>query len=224
MRVLISPNPSRDINFEATRKAAEVLLSAGAEVMLPDCVKSGCGLPKVTYCGGDIRGYKPDFVVSIGGDGTLLKAAREAVRCGAPVIGVNLGALGFLTGLDLCEIDRLELLLKGEYIVEKRMMPEVKILRENTEIYSEIALNDCVISRGLKMRTIPLSLFSDGNEIKTFNGDGVVIATPTGSTAYSMSAGGPIVDPEAECIVITPICPHALHAKSFISEKGAWSG
>jgi len=222
MKILISPNPSRDTDLKLTAVAARILSDAGAEVLLPEYARPICaekGFEKIIYYDGEIGAHAPEAVIAVGGDGTFLKTAREAARCDSPIIGVNLGNIGFLTGLDPCDISMLKNLLTGEYRIEERMMLDVVISRGGEDIFRESALNDAIISRGATMRNIPLSLYSDGNEIKTFYGDGVVIATPTGSTAYSMSAGGPIVDPEAECIIVTPVCPHAFYAKSFVLEK-----
>lgn len=219
MKILIAPNPSRDVDLKATIDISRLLAEAGAEVLLPEYAKGPEMPDRAAYYGCAIRACAPDVIITVGGDGTLLKAAREAAYGGFPVVGVNLGNTGFLTELDPGETVLLKRLLTGEYRVEKRMMLDIEIHRGSSLIYAESALNDCIIGRGSKMRNIPLSLYSDESEIKTFYGDGVVIATPTGTTAYSLSAGGPIVDPMAECIVITPVCPHAFYARSFVLEK-----
>ncbi len=219
MNILIEPNPTRDHELKIAREAAKILCDAGAcTVMRTETYEVLCRDVENALCLDEVDIY-PDAVVAIGGDGTFLKAAREACVYGAPIVGVNLGSVGFLMELDKEELKKLSSIATGEYSVEERMMLRAVICRDGKTVYDEHALNDCIISRGGTMRSITLQLYSDGNHIKAINGDGVVIATPTGSTAYSMSAGGPVVDPKTECIIVTPICPHALYAKSFVLDK-----
>ncbi len=145
-----------------------------------------------------------------------MSAAHKAAGYGVPLVGVNLGTVGFLTELEPKDIHLLTRLTTGEYRLEERMMLSIQLIRDGKCVYETTALNDCIVSRGGILRSIPLVLQSDGKTLTTLLGDGVIVATPTGTTAYSLSAGGPIVEPMAESITITPICAHALYAKAFV--------
>jgi len=158
-----------------------------------------------------------DVLLVLGGDGTLLRAARKAAQHDLPLLGVNVGHLGFLTEL---ETDNLELALAAiinkEYKIEERMLISSRVIREQQVVASYHALNDAVIARGTFARIIQLQTFVDEQPVVNYQADGLIVATPTGSTAYSLSAGGPIVEPQVECLIITPICPHTLAARSVV--------
>jgi len=154
------------------------------------------------------------MVIALGGDGTILHAARAAAPWGVPVLGINYGKKGFIADLERGELEEISLALEGKGRIEDRMMLDACIMRSGRIVHKDFALNELVI--GGVARAINVEALGDGQTIMSFSGDGIVAATPTGSTAYSMSAGGPIVEPDAECIVITPICAHMLTAKSFI--------
>ncbi len=217
MKLYILSNPLRDQNFEAAQKTAALCAGFGAEVILPPGVPHPEGVDGITSARTTVLSeIRPDAVVALGGDGTLLRISHEAATLGIPMIGVNFGTVGFLTELDRQGLDQLEKLVRGDYSIEERMMLHCTLYRDQEPIYSTYALNDCIIARGETLRNISLKLFSDDKEIKSFSGDGLIVSTPTGSTAYSLSAGGPIVDPEASVFVVTPVCAHALYAKSFV--------
>jgi NAD+ kinase len=154
------------------------------------------------------------LLVSLGGDGTLLHTARMTLGAGVPILGVNLGNKGFLTELEADELPRLTEAVEGRFTPMPRMMLDVELLRQGSAVFSDCALNDAVI-RGI-VSTLRLSAYGDGIQITGFSGDGIIISTPTGSTAYSMAAGGPLVEPSASNIVLTPICAHNLAARSFV--------
>lgn len=164
-----------------------------------------------------------DVLLILGGDGTLLNGARSAAPLGTPVLGINLGGLGFLTELEPSDVySGLERLLAGQYRIDERMMLKATVIRNNAETESVYALNDVVISKGAFSRMIRLETQVRGASVATYPADGLIIATPTGSTAYSLSAGGPVVSPEIRAIIITPICPHTLYSRPLIvsaSEK-----
>ena len=216
MKLYLLPNPQRDPDFQYTHQAAHLCSEAGADVLLPPSVPLPPDCPAVSARSAVLSDILPDVIAVLGGDGTLLRASREAAPLGIPMIGVNLGNVGFLTELDRRSLPQLARVVSGGYRIESRMMLRASLLRDGCEIYSACALNDCIITRGETFRNISLRLSSDAQEIKTFSGDGLVVSTPTGSTAYSLSAGGPVVDPEASVFVVTPICAHALYAKSFV--------
>ena len=202
MKYALITNPAKDRGNRVTEEAASLLRAGGAACVLlstEDAIPSDA-----------------DAVITFGGDGTLLHAAWQASRLGKPILGVNVGTLGFLTELEAGEIPLLAKLAAGEYRTEDRMMLSIDVLRGGQNVFHEEALNDAVISHGEIMRVIPLTLCCDGVEVKSFLGDGIIASSPTGSTAYSLSAGGPVVDPLADSITITPLSAHALYAKSFV--------
>jgi len=160
---------------------------------------------------------KVELIISLGGDGTLLRAARLAALKDIPIFGVNLGGLGFLTQVGTDEIEKsLEKLYLGKYYLEERMMLDCWVIRNNKELKKFIALNDIVIGKGAFARIINLATYINDDYVITYSADGLVISTSTGSTAYSLSAGGPIVNPQNNSILITPICPHTLSARPLV--------
>ena len=157
------------------------------------------------------------LIVILGGDGTILESARRAVPAGKPMLGINLGRVGYMAELEVNEIDRLSDFVTGNYELDERMMLKVELLdKEGKSKLVSFALNDAVISNGSVARIVDLLLYEDGREISRYRADGLIVATPTGSTAYSMSAGGAIVDPRLSCVCVTPICPHSLVSKPFV--------
>ena len=158
-----------------------------------------------------------DLIISLGGDGTLLRAAKIAATDGIPIFGVNLGGLGFLTqiGIDNLEIF-LEKIYQGKYFFDERMMLDGIVKRKEKEIKEFTALNDIVIGKGAFARLISLATYINDDYVITYSADGLVISTSTGSTAYSLSAGGPIVNPNINSMILTPICPHTLSARPLI--------
>lgn len=164
----------------------------------------------------DLR-READMIILFGGDGTFLHTAHHFIGTGIPLLGINLGRLGFLTEIETSELkDTLELIAEGKYEIEKRMILEAKLLRDNRELAYNFALNDVVVNRGANARMIKLKLFINDVFVNSYRADGLIIATPTGSTAYSLSAGGPIVNPQIRAIVITPICPHTLYVRPMV--------
>lgn len=163
-----------------------------------------------------------DLLVVLGGDGTMLEAARRAAISKTPILGINLGRLGFMTELELDEVKLISALFDGNYEIDERSMLAVNMydVRGNKKL-SSFALNDAVISSGAVARLVDLELSEGGTQINIYRGDGLIIATPTGSTAYSMSAGGSIVDPRLKCFCVTPICPHSLTARPLIFPDSA---
>lgn len=159
-----------------------------------------------------------DMIICLGGDGTFLRTARTAYLYGLPMLGINLGSLGFLTDVEKEEIDKsVENILNNKYSIEERIMLSSKLYKDGKLTAHDVAINDVVISRAGIPRIIHLSTYIDDNLVEMFPGDGIVVATPTGSTAYSLSAGGPIVEPTSGLIIITPICPHILSSRALIA-------
>lgn len=158
-----------------------------------------------------------DWVVVLGGDGTLLGAARKVGRYGLPILGINLGGLGFLTEIPLKRLyEDMEKLIAGEIAIETRLMLQASVLRDNEEKCRFSVLNDAVINKGALARIIDLRVSIDGRFLTTFRADGLIISTPTGSTGYNLSAGGPILYPDLESLIVTPICPFTLTHRPII--------
>lgn len=162
-------------------------------------------------------GKKVQCVLAVGGDGTFLRAARYVAPLGVPILGINMGTLGFLTEVEVGEIEEaLVKLFQGKFWLEDRMMLEAKIKRKGQIIKGFQGLNDVVINKGPLARLITLKIYVDEEYVTTYKADGVIFSSPTGSTAYSLSAGGPIVYPEVEVIILTPICAHTLDARPIV--------
>ncbi|MEF2668411.1 MAG: NAD(+)/NADH kinase [Oscillospiraceae bacterium] len=157
-----------------------------------------------------------DLLIAFGGDGTILHLARTVALHSVPVLGVNLGSLGFMSELEVNELDRLRDLAQGRFTVESRMMLDVSVLREGRQVYNNIALNDAVVSKGSIARVVRLDIFTEEGRLTKVGGDGIIVSTPTGSTGYSMAAGGPIVEPTAKNLLLTPICPHSTRSSSYV--------
>ncbi|MBR1842777.1 MAG: NAD(+)/NADH kinase [Oscillospiraceae bacterium] len=202
-KILLCPNPKRDRGCRVTNSVRDMLINAGGEVEV-------CTIDDMT----EERLHWADFAITFGGDGTILHAARNACAYGVPVLGVNLGHKGFIAELEMRDIDMLRRLISGSVRTEKRMMIDVELIRKGSVIYKDFALNDVVV--GSMGRTLPISAYGDERKITSFSGDGIIVSTPTGSTAYNLSAGGPILEPDTENIILTPICPHTLFAKGFV--------
>ncbi len=161
-----------------------------------------------------------ECIIVLGGDGTLIQAARDLNSKNIPLLGVNIGTLGYLTDTDMNTVyDTLESLINDCYEIDTRMMLDGKIYRDDELIYEDVALNDVVLSRRGILRVIDFDIYVNGEYLNSFAADGVIVSTPTGSTAYSLSAGGPIVQPNAHLIMITPICAHTLTQRSIIFEQ-----
>ena len=218
--VILTPNPYRDKNFQTVRTAMKVLKDAGMEpkLCLPFEVDRSYELPK------DLRFHKLDrelqnaeLVICFGGDGTILHMAKAATRKNVPILGVNIGTMGFMAELESTELDQLARLASDDYTLDKRMMLDVVVQRDRDIIFHDIGLNDVVITKGAIARIAHLAVKCDGVEAMQCGGDGIIVATPTGSTAYSLSAGGPIVEPEANNILITPICAHDVMSRCIVA-------
>ena len=219
-RVILTPNPYRDKDFQTVRTAMGILRDAGVEtkVCLPFDVDKSFELPKdIRFHRLDREIHNAELVICFGGDGTILHMAKTATRKNVPILGVNSGTLGFMAELESTELNLLAKLAKDEYTLDRRMMIDVVVQRDRDIIFHDIGLNDVVITKGAVARIAYLQVKCDGVEAMQCGGDGVIIATPTGSTAYSLSAGGPIVEPEARNILITPICAHDVMSRCIVA-------
>lgn len=224
MKIILCPNPFRDKGLKAAKSTARLLSTAGVktEYCFPFPVdKSVLGELDANIQIKDLKTElaDADFLVCFGGDGTILHASKDASSFGVPIIGVNMGSVGFMAELEQSELLQLTRLISGEYSLENRMLLDVRVIREGRTIFRSTALNDAVVTKGAVARVIDLQVFSDKVLVANIFGDGVIMATPTGSTAYSLSAGGPIVEPTAENIIMTPISAHTIQAKAMVLDK-----
>lgn len=169
------------------------------------------------YSSADEIYSEAEMVIVLGGDGFMLETARRASVANIPILGINLGRVGYMTELELDELDLIEKVFRGEFTIDERAMLSVGIITKSGQLKSEsYALNEAVVANGSTARIVDLELSDNGVLVSDFRADGLVIATPTGSTAYSLSAGGPIVDPKLSCFCVTPICPHSLLARPLV--------
>lgn len=219
-KIILAPNPYRDRNFQTVREAERILNEAGVatRICLPFDVDRGYELPKnVRFSRMDRELPGADAVICFGGDGTILHMAKTGTRYGLPILGVNIGTMGFIAELESTELQQLARLASDDYTLEERMMLDVTVQRDRDILFHDICLNDVVVTKGAAARVVHIGVKCDGIQALGCAGDGVIIATPTGSTAYSLSAGGPIVEPEARSILITPICAHDVASRCIVA-------
>ena len=219
MRFGIYSNENRVIDFALASSTAELILNKGGEVCFESSFsgkgelkslsgKSGVSFDGFTSC---------DVIFSTGGDGTLLYVVSRYRNLDIPFVGINKGSIGFLTEIDVERIeDSIDKLISGDYEVINRTQLCTEVYRQDGTLKAtEYSLNDCVVSRGAKLHVVKLDLYIDGQYVEKFCGDGIIVATPTGSTAYSLAAGGPIMLPNMTDIIVTPICSHTLQSESY---------
>lgn len=219
-RVVLCPNPYRDKNFKTVLQAQRILHEAGVEtsICLSFEVDKGMPLPQnITFSDFTQELKRADCLICFGGDGTILHASKAATAERLPVLGVNIGTMGFMAELESTELELLRLLADDRFELEERMMLSVRVERDGACVFHEAGLNDAVITKGAVARTIQLAVDCDGIEAMNFSGDGLIVCTPTGSTAYSMSAGGPIVEVSARNIILTPICAHDFKTRPIVT-------
>lgn len=221
-KITLMPNPYRDRGFQITRAAEQILKQYGADIQvcLPFHVDRSHEFPaNMRFVTMEEALKDCDLMICFGGDGTILHAARLVGNRDIPMLGVNTGTMGFMAELESDELELLPKVLEQKLPYEERMMIHVVVKRGGRVIFEDNALNDAVITKGAVARVIQLTVNCDDVEAMHFDGDGLVIATPTGTTAYSMSAGGPIVEPTAKNIIVTPICAHAMGIRSLVLMK-----
>ena len=216
-RVGIVAKPDAPRAPEVVTRLVDWLTPRGIEVTLE---KETAGIVPAVRAAAANKAELPglsDLLIVLGGDGTLLSMARAVGDLGVPIMGVNLGGLGFLTATTLDEmLPSLEAALQGHMVVEDRLMLRARVIRNGAAVCEHMALNDAVLHKGGAARVIRLLVRASGEEVGTYSADGIILSTPTGSTAYSLSAGGPIVSPSVHCIVATPICPHTLSVRPLV--------
>jgi len=214
-KVVLNPNPTRDKNLDCARKVASFFKEHGIEVCIPKSIV-GAETTGATLLSFAEAVEGADLIISFGGDGTLLHTANEVAGISLPVLGINIGRIGYMAELEANEIEYLKRIIDGDFAVEERMRIEVSVIRDGNAVYRKTALNDVVIMKTGLLWIVDMDIYADEMFISRYSGDGVIVATPTGSTAYSLSAGGPIIDPITKNITITPVCTHALTAKPIV--------
>ena len=219
-KIILTPNPYRDKNFQTVRTAMRILKDSGVDVRicLPFEIDKSYELPKdLRFSRLDREINDADMLICFGGDGTILHMAKTATRNNIPILGVNIGTMGFMAELESTELDQLKRLAADDFTIDERMMLDVTVHRDRDIIFHDICLNDVVITKGAVARIVHMAVKCDGVQALECGGDGMIIATPTGSTAYSLSAGGPIVEPDAHSILITPICSHDVASRCIVA-------
>jgi len=213
-------NRYRDANLSATREVISLLKKYNKTVYLDVSLKDEIAMPDLIYSRGDGIFECCDAVIALGGDGTILKIVNQAADYDVPIMGINFGHLGFLTQAERGDLSNLVKILEGDFSVERRMMLEAQVISGGRKIESYTALNDIII-RGDSAKMISLTAEVDGTQASSYLADGIIVATSTGSTAYSLSCGGPIVHKALDCMILTPICPHTMKSRCMIVQPEA---
>lgn len=216
MTVYIYPNLKKHNALECTVEACGILHSNGVRVIMRSEYLSVVGLDYVKYIDDDSAIGECDVIICIGGDGTILRAAAMAIKYGCAVLGINCGRLGFMSSLEKSDISRLNDFCRGNYSIESRMMLDVVITQADGTTITSHALNDAVISHGVASKIQDFTVIADGVVVSSLRADGLIFSTPTGSSAYSLSAGGPLIEPTIDCIEFTQICPHSLFSRTML--------
>ena len=216
--ILIAANPFRDTDFQTAREIYTELSDHGHACCICPVFSDDLDVPQLSgYTVSDLKDAVGEsrLAVVLGGDGTILYVADLLRGMDVPIAGVNLGGKGFLTAMEANETERLVRICSGDYTLSRRMMLDVSLVRDGAVIFTQSVLNDVVV-HGANAECIGILAKCNDNPMTHYSGDGIIVSTPTGSTAYSMSAGGPIVEPDNENIIVTPICPHSMAAKSYV--------
>ena len=215
MTVYISPNPGKTMAYGISQRAAQILLTHGARVLMQTDLKAECDTMGVEYLPQEECLEKTDVILTIGGDGTILHEANLSLEYRKPILGINLGRCGFLATCEINEMEqKLSAVARGDYLLDHRMLLYVRVLGDDS--WEGHALNDVVITKGRLQQASDFSIYCDDILVEHYRGDGVIVATPTGSTAYSLAAGGPILDSQTKGVVVTPICPHSLASPAMV--------
>lgn len=216
MVISVFPNLNNNGVSELAFDVIKILTDGGADVYVQNEYKPIFKSTKAKFENFDKAMSLCDCAIAIGGDGTTLNIAKKAAFLNKSALGINAGRLGFMSGIERDELSLLTKLINKEYIIDERAMLKATIEKDGEVLSPHHCLNDIVVSRGNFARLIDVTITCDGRSVSNMRSDGVIISTPTGSTAYSMAAGGPVVSPEADCIIETPICPHSLMDRSII--------
>lgn len=222
MKIAVLVNTDKPKAIQCAKDIAEMFLKTDTEVLMLSENRS-------LFTGLDITYYdlieeifdNCNIAVTVGGDGTIIHNAKFATIADKPLIGVNVGRLGFAADVEPDNIEELKRLITGEFSIQNRMLLEVSVKHVDGTEDKYIAVNDAIVARGQLSRIIDITVSHNNSKISTYHADGVLFSTPTGSTAYSLSAGGPVIFPEMECILLTPVCPHSLMSRSVLFDSSA---
>ncbi len=216
MVIAIKPNLTRENAFHVTENVIKELKKLGASIYLCDEFKDNLSTLCVDFLPEDELYEKCDVMIAIGGDGTIIHSAYKCARNGKLILGINAGRLAFMAGLEEHELHLLKSLIEGKYEIDSRMMLRADLYGDNKLLSTTYCINDVVIARGTALKMCDMSVMCDGRKVNDYYADGIIVSTPTGSTAYALSAGGPVIDPSIESISLTPICTHTLFSRSMI--------
>lgn len=211
----LMPNPTKDPQFALSRKISDYLISLGATVYTEEAYR-GLAPDNVTVLSAEELMNICECLIAIGGDGTLLRIAQPAALLNKPILGINYGKIGYMAELEYHEYKQLDHLLINDFKIEERAMLQVSVLRNNETLFESMALNDAVISSSAITRLIDMEVTANGQDIATYSADGLIVSTPTGSTGYSLSAGGPVLEPTGDALILTPVCPHTLGTRPIV--------
>lgn len=219
MNIAIIVNLTKDKAIACAAQIAGMLRGEGARILMPPECRPFFPGSDIAFAASLEQLFEAaDTAVTVGGDGTIIHAAKYAAETDTPLIGVNVGRLGFAADVEMDEIGGLKKLISGEYSAEKRMILEIEVGKpDGTRRY--LAVNDAVVTHAALSKIVDFSLSLNGEEISKYRADGLLFSTPTGSTAYALSAGGPILSPCMECILMTPVCPHSLFSRSVLFDS-----
>ncbi len=212
----VIPNLSRENAEEVTRKVCAELVKLKADFAMVSENKKVFSDICDSFFDEDELYNKAKIVIAIGGDGTIINSAKKASDAGCPILGINAGRVAFMAGLEPQELELLDRLITGNYTVDKRMMLSASVVVDGKTEREVNCVNDVFVGRGTNVNMVRLTISCDGAKVSEYYSDGVIISTPTGSTAYSLSAGGPVIDPLIESILLTPVCPHSLFQRPMI--------
>ncbi len=225
MKIGLIVNTKRSQSLICGEQIAKLFLQHDAEILLNNSVREFLNLEDhdadINVFDTDEQLIKhSDVTITVGGDGTIIHNAKFAALYKKPLIGVNMGRIGFVAGLEYYEISELKKILTGNYKTQRRMLLNVE-LKRGDEVQKFIAVNEAAITRDVLKSIIDISVFLNDERIITYRADGMIFATPTGSTAYSFSSGGPVIEPDMDCILLTPVCPHALSSRQVVFREDA---
>ena len=221
MKTAIIVNLTKEKAITCAARIIEILSSAGAELVMPSECAPWFKDSRVAFAETVEKLFEmSDLAVTVGGDGTIIHAAKFAARASVPLIGVNVGRLGFAADVEPEEIEDLKKLVSGAYITEERLLLEIEVQKPSGSS-RYLAVNDAVVTHGQLSKIVDFNLSLNGEAISQYRADGLLFSTPTGSTAYSLSAGGPILSPTMECILMTPVCPHSRFSRSVVFDADA---
>ena len=217
MRIALMPNLTREKAYGVTIEICSWLDKYGAEyACLDDAYETFSDISNMKHMAFPELIPWCDVVITVGGDGSVLNAGKQIVDYKKPILAINAGRLAFMAGLESNELELLKNLIDGNYRLDRRMLIDVKVKRDGKTIIEDSCINDVVLARGQMLKITDIDVDCDGKRSSTYRADGVIVATPTGSSAYSLSAGGPVINPSMEAIVVTPICPQTLFSRSTV--------